>query len=211
MQYNLASLRKQVVVDRLDDEEFEPDVVDNFINHAQRDIFNQYELPFQEKIFEGQIPAGATMFKLPDDVAQVQSFTMSEVSGFINRRIPFRDFFQRYPDAVNSPASKPGIWTQYAGNILLSAPTDKEYTMTLYYIKKPKELLEDTDTPDIPSEFSELLVLGAFMRIQRRNEDFDLARETEAEYSNKMLQLVNRYGVRDTATVFKLPNQQIRG
>ncbi len=31
MEYNLAGIRKRVLVDKLDDEEFDPEIVDNFI------------------------------------------------------------------------------------------------------------------------------------------------------------------------------------
>lgn len=52
MDYNLVGLRQRVRIDKLDDEEFDSGVIDNFINDTQRDIFNEYELPFQEKIFQ---------------------------------------------------------------------------------------------------------------------------------------------------------------
>ena len=54
----LADLRKRVMIDKLDDEDYEPEIIDNFLNDAQRDIFNQFELPFMEKIFIGDVPAG---------------------------------------------------------------------------------------------------------------------------------------------------------
>ena len=68
----------------------------------------------------------------------------------------------------------------YGGNIMLSAPTDKDYTMTMFYIKKPKTLVDNTDVPELPEEFEELLVLGAYKRILDRNEDFDLGASVEA-------------------------------
>ena len=81
MEYNLAGLRNRVLVDRLDDDEFDPDVIDNFINDTQRDIFNQYELPFMEKIFSGSIPTGSTMFTLPEDLALIQSQVITGPDG----------------------------------------------------------------------------------------------------------------------------------
>lgn len=210
MDYTLAGLRQRIVDDKLDDDEFDPDIVDNFINDAQRDIFNQFELPFQEKIFEGSIPIGATMVELPQDVALIQSQYLAGAPNFANRKMKFTDFFQKNQDIINEKPSTPDTWTQYAGNILLSAPTDKEYKLTVFYVRKPKDLLQNQDIPEIPSEFSELLILGAFMRIQKRNEDFDLAQNTEAEYDKQLMQLVNRYGLRSTGPI-KLPNQQIRG
>lgn len=210
MDYTLASLRHRVLVDKLDDDEFDSQIVDNFINDTQRDIFTQYELPFQEKIFSGTIPAGSTMFKMPNDVSLVQSHSVVGVPGFANGRMRFKDFFAQYPDAVNAPAQPISAWTLYGGNMLTSAPTDKDYTMMLFYIKSPTTLRADTDVPEIPEEFAELLVLGAFLRIQKRNEDFDLAQYTEADYARKLGELVDRYGMRTTGPI-KMKNQQIRG
>lgn len=209
MNYTLAGLRQRVMIDKLDDEDFDPEIIDNFINDTQRDIFNQFELPFQEKIFSGVIPAGSTMFQLPADLAQVQSHSIAGVRNFMNNKARFRDFFAAYPDAVNEEAGAPSVWTQYAGNILLNAPTDKDYTLNTYYIRKPKTLDEDTSVPEIPEEFSELLVLGALMRVHDRNEDGDLYDKVAGQYERQLSNLVNRYGFRDASGPIKMKNRQI--
>lgn len=209
MEYNLAGLRNRVMVDKLDDPEYDSDVIDNFLNDTQRDIFNQYELPFQEKIFVGTVPAGVTMFKLPDDVAIMQNQTVTGVTGFTDRQMKFRDFFRLHNDTANAPASQPLDWTLYADNILLSAPTDEDYTMTIYYIKTPILLNTDVSVPEIPEEFSELLVLGAYMRVLKRDGDFDLASVVENDYNNKLNLLVSRYGFRESDGPVIMGNRQV--
>lgn len=209
MNYTLAGLRQRVMIDKLDDEDFDPEIIDNFINDTQRDIFNQFELPFQEKIFSGVIPAGSTMFQLPADLAQVQSHSIAGVRNFMNNKARFRDFFYSYPDAVNEEPSQPSVWTQYAGNILLNAPTDKDYTLNTYYIRKPKVLDQDTSVPEIPEEFSELLILGALMRVHDRNEDSDLYDKVSAQYDRQLTLLAGRYGFRDSSGPIKMKNRQI--
>lgn len=210
MNYNLAGLRNRVIVDKLDDDEFEPQIVDNFLNDTLRDIYNQYELPFQEKIFQGTIPAGSTMFKLPSDVAQMQSQSVAGVPNFHAKKTNWRDFIRAHPDTLSATPSAPNNWTLYGGNILLDAPTDGDYTMTMYYIKRPVKLTQDSDVPELPEEFEELLVLGAFRRILERNEDYDLAASVEAQYQSKLVQLVNRYGFRDADGPIIMKNRQRR-
>lgn len=214
MDYNLAGIRQRILVDKLDDEEYDPDVIDRFINDTQRDIFNQYELSFQEKIFSGTIPAGATMFRFPTDVAQIQSQVITGPDG-TQRNIrdyymKFREFNQSFPTPGSSTAGAVGYWTLYAGNMLTSAPTDQEYTMTIYYIKKPKTLTVGTEVPEIPEEFGELLVLGTLQRVQQRNEDYDLAAQTALEYQRLLNLLVNRYGTRISDGPIKMKNRQVR-
>ena len=210
MAYNLAGLRQRVVVDKLDDDEFDPDVVDNFINDAHKEILNQFELPFQEQIFKGAIPVGSTMFQLPADVALIQSQTVKGVMGFNGMKMAWRDFFNRYPDADSNDSAAPSTWSLYGRNILLSAPTDDEYDMTIYYIKKPTELNEDTSVPDVPYEFEELLVLGAFKRVLERNEDYDLAAVVGVEYEKQLNLLVGRYGFREADGPITMRNKQTR-
>lgn len=214
MEYNLAGIRQRVLVDKLDDDEFDPNIVDNFINDTQRDIFNQYELPFMEKIFSGTIQAGTTMFKFPSDVAMIQSQLITSPTGTQRNIAPgymeFQDFNTKFPTPLNNNAGPIYNWTLYGGNMLTSQPTDQEYTMTIFYIRKPSTLKEPTDVPEIPEEFSELLVLGAFRRIQERNEDYDLAATTEGEYQKILTQMVGRYGFRKQGTLI-MGNRQIAG
>lgn len=209
MDYNLASLRQRVMIDKLDDEDFDPEIIDNFINDTQRDIFNQFELPFQEKIFQGAIPAGSTMFELPQDLALAQYWSLAGVSNFSNHNVTWRDFIHANPDVSNQQPGAPSMWTLYAGNVLLDKPTDKEYILTMYYVRKPRTLDQDTSVPEIPEEFSELLILGSLMRVHDRNEDSDLYDKVAGQYERQLNSLVNRYGFRESNGPIKMKNRQI--
>lgn len=209
MDYNLVGIRQRVRIDKLDDEEYDSTVIDNFINDTQRDIFNRYELPFQEKIFQGTILGGAAMFELPKDLTQLQYQTLSGVSGFTKSKMDWEEFFETFPDNTTRPAGNPSAWTLYAGNMILDKPVDKDYVLTLFYIKSPKILKEDTDVPEVPKDFEELLVLGAYIRVLKRNEDYDQASAAEIEYNRISDLLAIRYGLRSSGG-FKMKNQQVK-
>ena len=216
MNYDLASLRQRVIIDKLDDEDFEPEIVDRFLNDTLREIYNEFELPYQEKIFSGKVPVGSNMFALPDDVAVIQNAVITGPDGqqrnIHNHFLNFRDFTTKFPTASGSPAGSVQFWTMYSGNMILSRPTDEEYTLELYYIKKPTLLVDDTDTPEFPEEFSEMLVLGAFKRVQEREGDYDEAAVTLSQYNAMMSQLVARYGYRrkDGPITMRLPRHRGR-
>lgn len=213
MDYTLAGIRNRVLVDKLDDEEFNPDIVDNFINDTQRNIFNQYELSFQEKIFKGTVPAATTMFAFPTDVALLQSLVVTGPDcqySIKETRFEFRDFNARFPVPENNEAGPILFWTLYAGNMILANPTDQDYQLTAFYIKKPKTLAVDTDVPELPEEFAELLVLGAFIRVLKHNEDYDLAANLEVEYNNQLNLLVARYGGRIADSPHQMKSMKIR-
>lgn len=197
MAYNLSTIRDRVMIDKLDDEDFEPEVLDNFINDTQNEIFSRYELSFMQKIFKGTIPVGATMFSLPSDVGIVQQQTLTDVDNkttqFLAEPMSWKDFVARFPVPEVEEAGTPGCWCMYGGKILLDRPTDRAYTLTIYYVKKADALRDDQDVPEIPEEFGEVLVLGAYKRALERNEDFDLAAQIDTQYNNKLGDMISRY------------------
>lgn len=212
MDYTLQAIVKRVQVDKLDDDEFDTGVISDFVNDTQRDIFNQFELSFQEKIFAGSLPSQATMFQMPDDLSLLQRAILTNgtnIQDITDRYMPWRTFLKAYPDPSQNTAGDVSNWTSYAGNIILNCPQNDEQTLTLYYIKKPKLLTTPTDVPELPSEFAELLVLGAYIRCLEFNEDFDQASYVRVQYNNLLDLLVTRYGGRVSPGSMKMANQQI--
>lgn len=212
MSYTLAGIRNRILIDKLDDEDFEPDVVDNFINDAQKDIFSEYELPFTEKIFTGNLPASATMFQFPSDVSGLQSVIVADSNNnaydITDNYIPFRDFNELYPAPGVNQAGAIQYWTIYGGKMIVSRPIPTDSYLTIYYNKVPAMLTEDTQVPELPEEFQELLLLGAFYRVQLREGDTDEGLLTKSEYQRKLEQMANRYGFRVNNGPIKMKNRQ---
>lgn len=218
MAYTLAGLRQRVLEDKLDDTDFEADIVDRFLNDAQRSIFNQYELPFMEKTFAGTLPDGGYVFTFPADYQLVQSLKLvdptDDKQDITKYYMKFRDFNEAYPIPTENTEAKPSIWTLHGNRLYFSQPTDQIYTLELYYIKKPDLLEDDGDVPELPSEFEELLVLGAYIRVLERNEDFDLAAYYKnGPYTEELDKLTARYGKRllGGPSVMGQPLRQLRG
>lgn len=213
MVYNLAGLRDRIIQDKLDDDEYDIDVLNNFINDAQRDIFSELELPFTEKIFTGDLPEFAYMFKFPDDVSQIQSVVVIDPAGnstdISDNYIPFRQFNEKYKSPESNKPGRVDYWTLYGGKMITSRPTNGLYKLTIYYNKVPKILADGLDVPEVPEEFAEALLLGAFYRVQIREGDTDEALLTKSEYQRKLEQMVNRYGMRISHGPIKLRNRQI--
>ena len=213
MSYTLAGIRNRVLIDKLDDEDFEPSVVDNFINDAQRDIFSEYTLPFTEKIFIGSLPANTTMFEFPSDVSTLQAMIVTYGDGrsldIKNNFMSFSEFNKHYPAPGNNEAGVLDKWTLYGGKMIASRPIPADCTLTIYYNKVPKTLASDTDVPEVPEEFEEALVLGAFYRVQLREGDSDEALLTKSEYQRKIEQMVERLGFRMNAGPIRMKNRRV--
>lgn len=201
MAFTLAGIRQRVIDDKLDDTTYSTAIVDRFINDAQRSIFNLYELPFMEKVFSGTLAQGGSTFTFPVDYQLVQSLKVTSPTSvrrdITTNYMPFRHFNEAYPVPTINPAGQPTIWTLHGNKLYFSTPTDQVYTLDIFYVKKPALLSDGADVPEIPSEFEELLVLGAYYRVLERNEDFDLASfYKNGDYTEELDKLAARYGKR---------------
>lgn len=193
MAYTLATIRNRVYTDKLDDTSIASGTIDNFINDTQREIFNTYELPFQEKVFLGNLPPGASIYTLPTDHQTTQSMVLTNANQRLDltrNYVDFRDFNYSYPTPDQYTAGAPSLWTLYGNQLYFSRPTDTTYTISLFYLKTAKTLSGDTDVPEIPEEFSELLVLGAYIRALEFNENFDQAAFVRGQDFNPLLDLM---------------------
>lgn len=214
MEYNLKSIRDQVLIDKLDDDTFDPEVVNRYINTVQRRIFNTFELPFMEQPFSGVLPAEQRIFGFPSDVQVVQKVVVTAPDGYqmdiTDKRMRYQDFSTKFPTPANNQPGRIEAWTLYGGKMYTSRPTDVAYQMETFYIKKPTILEADTDVPSIPEEFQELLVLGAFKLVLERNEDYDLAAVIGNQYNDLLDLMVARYGYRMTGGPIKMaqPNRR---
>lgn len=215
MDYTLAGLRNRVKIDKLDDPGYESSVIDNFINDAQREIFNTNELYFAEKIFKGTLPTGETSFILPSDLVTPQMLILiapdNSVYDITQHYMGFRDFFQSHAAAEFRDAARPSVWTLHGKQMYISTPTDQQYILKTLYLKSPALLVNDTDVPETPEDFSEALILGALYRCQLRNEDYDIAAGTKAEFLEMMDSIIQRLGKRQVGKTLTMgqPNRMV--
>lgn len=203
MAYNLSTVRSRVITGKLDDPDYDPSIVTDFINDTQRSIFNRQELPFMEKVFVGTLPNNEYIFEFPADFQLAQSLVIRtpELSNYdlSNNYLPFRDFNARFPAPSLSSTGRPSVWTTYGDKLYLNVRTDATYTLSMFYIKTPATLSDNAHVPEIPEEFQEVLVLGAYYRVLQRNEDYDLAAAVKQEYREELINMVTRLGKRQTA------------
>jgi hypothetical protein len=214
LEHTLSGIRNQVLDDKLDDTSFDPAVVDRFINATQRDIFNTYQLPFTEKVFSGALPVGNYIFQMPTDLQSVLSIVITAPDGqqrsINNRFMAYKDFNASYPTPLNNEAGPITAWTLFGGKMYSNTTIDQSYQMDTFYIKKPITLTDDADVPEIPEEFQEVLVLGAYKRVLERNEDYDMAAVIGNQYNDQLDKLVGRYGFRISSgpVIMKQPNRR---
>lgn len=219
MAYTLATVRQRVI-DQLDDEEANTTLINNYINDTQRSIFNNYRLPINEKTFSGTLTVDEDTYDLRATATKFQRLIGLRLTSPDANEADLTEDFQSYsdfrrdnPDPSSQDSGLPGKWTLFANKIYFNKPVDVAYTMDMDYLSAATTLSDDSDVPEIPEEFQELLVLGALIRYMEFNEDNDLAefhRSKPEGYTDQLTSFINRYYPRQVGKTNRMRNSARR-
>lgn len=202
--YNLAGLIARIK-DKLDDQEYPEDTIARFINDAYFDVVGDEEYQFLEKIYQSATQKSGIL-PLPGNYQSLFTLTAKNQHGtFPLGYMSKEEFFAHDKDS----GVKSYKYTIFGDQLFYDLPditgetdTDGEqmfYDLKLYYLAKPKMLVNPTDKPLIPYEFGEILVLGALARCERRRDNFDYAGVYEAKMDELITNMKLRYCPRQLA------------
>lgn len=179
------------------------EIVD-YLNDTQNDVFNEYRLQFMQVI---QTYAMATNVSditngtgLPTNYVQALDLTLTS-SGRekVLRYVDTSEIDNIHPDPDDTsinPANVPNEWYFYANTIKTYPVPNSAYTVSLRYYKRPTLLASDSDIPSVPSEFQELLVVGAAYRVMQVKDNYDQAGILQNKYDELLQKLVVKYSQR---------------
>ncbi len=189
------------VQQRVRDTGYSSTEIKNYLNDTQNDVFNEYRLPFMQTTQTYTLTTNVSDITngsgLPADYAQAVDLLLTSAGR--EQVLPYvdiREIDALYPDADDTtvhPASAPTCWYYYANTIRVYPAPNAAYTLTLRYYKKPTLLSADADIPSIPSQFEELLVVGAAYRVLQVKDNYDQAGILENKYTEQLDKLVMRY------------------
>lgn len=202
MSYQLSDIVTKVQ-QRVRDTGYSTAEITNYLNDTQNDVFNEYRLPFMQATQTYTLTPNVADItdgsELPANF--VQAIDLSLTSPGIEKTLDYLDFTEverLYPDPEDltlHPANIPSVWYFYADTIKVYTAPLSDYTVSLKYYKKPTLLTNDADVPDIPSEFEELLVVGAAYRVLQVKDNYDQAGVFENKYQELLQKLVVKYNV----------------
>lgn len=197
MAYQLSDIRTKVQL-RIRDTGYSTTEITNYLNDTQNDIFNEYRLPFMETSHDYTFTINVSDITNGSGVPTDYTQAIDLLNTYAGQEsiIPYKDIREidlLYPDAddvTQYPAGPPQYWYFYAETIRVFPKPDKAYTATLRYYKKPTLLSVDASVPSIPSQFEELLVVGAAYRVMQVKDNYDQAGILENKYSELLQKLV---------------------
>lgn len=200
MAYTLSGVAGKVR-QRIRDTGYSPSETTDYINDTLNDIYNEYRLPFMETSQGYTLASGVSDITngvgLPTNYVQAIDGLLTTTG--LEKVLPFLDIRQidgYHPDADDTtvhPANVPESLYFYAETIRTYPKPNAAYTLTLRYYKKPTLLSADADVPDLPSEFEELLVVGAAYRILQVKDNYDQAAILQNKYDELLQKLVVRF------------------
>lgn len=219
MSYNLGTIVSRVQ-SKLDDEDYPTSVIKDFVNDTQQEIFNGYRLPFNETTFSGTVASGSDKLNFVSSATDYQRVVGLRITSptayekdLSNYYVPYRRFRNSYPDPTSQTASQPLYWSTYGFVIYFTSPTDQDYVIDMDYIKEATLISDDTDVPELPASWQEVLVLGTYIRCLERNDDHDIAeyhRSKQGGYLDQVQTLASRYNPAQETTTTAMASSRRR-
>ncbi len=178
MSYNLETIRNKVK-SRIQDEDFDNNLINDFINDEQREILTYYDLPFNRDITTHLVTTGTHEVTLPSGHQKTKTLNIIAPEGYDTELsewyLPYNRFMEYFRPQAFYSDNQIRYWTIADGKIIFSNNADQNYTLEHCYLKSPTALVNNEDVPQIPEEYGEVLVLGAMIRCHELNEDNDIA------------------------------------
>lgn len=183
MAYDANSLYLRVQ-NKLDDPSFNTAVLLDFLNDTEREVFNRYRINTEEQQIDTiTTTAGIRTFTgLPDTAGSgiVGQYISLRVILPVNYSmllpyVDYEDADKYYPNYQLLDQGPPIAWFIFDGVPTLLNNADKTYTLSAKYTLLPTAIVNPTDTPNLPEEFSEITVLGMYARALEFNDEYDEA------------------------------------
>lgn len=194
MSYLVSDINTRVQ-NKLDDSSFDTAILLEFINDTEREIFNRYRIGTNETSNDSiTTTAGSTALTgLPTNMGTPISLKIISPVNYAEE-IPYMEYEDvdaLYPQSSLLGRGTPFGWYLFDGVPTLVNEADKTYTLSLKYIINPTKLTSSSDTPNVPENFSEALVMGVYARACEWNDEFDKGAVARQQFRNLCLDYVN--------------------
>lgn len=176
----------------------ENDVI-RWVNDGQIDVVRRTECLV--RVSPVDAVAGTSQYPLPTDFL---FFKRGTVNGRLLSSINFGALDQLYPHRDESyPRGTPEYFSVRGQNfVLYPAPdTTKTGAISIEYVARPAVITTDTQSPEIPIQFHEALVLFCLMRAKELDESWDAAVLFRRQYDEQIVG-IRHEGNTDSANAY---------
>jgi hypothetical protein len=207
MAYQLSDLITSIQ-SRAKDTSFSSSLITEYLNETQSEVLGHRRFSFMETADTDTLSAGQNELELDDEV-QTILYLAFVVNGADRRPeyLPARTFYETDFSQVQS---QPAYFTFVGRSIIFSSFSDVAYTVKYQYTRRPATLANDTDVPEIPEDYRELLIRGALARIEEYRENYDIAAIHQRKIEELSEDMNLRYGIRQLITAPRQTRRSFR-
>lgn len=100
---------------------------------------------------------------------------------------------------------QPRYWTDVTPETFMVYPTPTQGgVFNVRYLRKAADMTDESDVPDIPEEYLDVLRAGVCMRLAARERQWDAKREFEAERTGLLAAMKGQYGIRQVQSAHRV-------
>lgn len=174
-----------------------------FINDAYREVHGMQRWPFleaQDRTLATE--NGVNAYDLPManwrnlDAVRIER---DDIQEYANLKYLDPQSFREY-EHIDRDVTTPYYWTFYANQLHFYPYPDGVYTVVIDYIIEPPDLVNDTDTPLLPTPYHDILVWGAVEQLAFRERDWIGIQYAGQQKTTKLNKMVGEYQVRQRQT-----------
>lgn len=104
----------------------------------------------------------------------------------------YNDYYAALPPAGAQEYGEPQYYYVENNRIYVVPAARESRTVRIDYDGRELKLLKDSDTPDLPDEFEELVMIGSMMRAHQRARDWNEAQLLRRDLDEGFIDLLNR-------------------
>jgi len=199
--YNTKALIDSIIL-QSKDTEFSRELVLEYVQRMQDSVLGRQRFKFLEDTEEAVLSEGDTIYEYTCDHQQIISLILVDETSerptiYVPRYVSSGEFFDNNPDPFSNNSSAPVAYTEYNGELIFTAPLNKDYTLKMQYVSRPVRLEDATTScPQIPVEYKDILIKGGLVGIKQFRENFDIAALYERRIEDLTDDMQGRYGLR---------------
>lgn len=198
--YNLSTLVEDVK-DELQDESYSDSRIIRYLNEAYFETFGEVPYSFFEKVYSYETIDSGELETPKDFQSMIRLVAEKGKMKMPLKYVEPSRYFAEYEGMRIYTYTIIGNVAHYylpkvECNEVNDSDPDDYYTLKMYYVAKPVKLVNPNDKPLIPSEYGEILILGALARAERRRGNYDFAQIYDNQKSELITNMAMRYGPR---------------
>ncbi|MBS1863008.1 MAG: hypothetical protein JSS68_15005 [Actinobacteria bacterium] len=180
--YTYRELQDEVIIHQFSDQKYRP-LVRTWLNQAQRRVVLESNLRTQDESATVTTEVGKSAYSLPSDFARIIDLHNPTTQELLTP-IDIKSL-----DALPASTGLPYSYVISGTNILLYPTPDAVYSLSLRYWRLPEDMVSDSDTPEVPAQYQELLIAFAMKKAFLREDDPQMAQTWEVQFEKGMLKL----------------------